>query len=241
MNLQKIIEEFVKEGNEEYIYNEFSFQHELGCYLRRVLENKEYKIKFEINLKELVSSCKKECDILIFDKKNNPIYAIELKYLKENCAEPRRMFQCVEDMIFMNDTVNGIKTIKETYCVVVTENCNFYQGDSNRNKSVIKMHIDNLKKEKNKKDIAKQQLEYLNEIEENFDKKPKEYPSIYEYFRENNQDAWKYGKYFYSQIKKEKPVILKECLNKQVEKIEWNPISGNNKSRYYILSFKRRY
>ena len=110
-----------------YVYNEFSFQHELGNYLR----DKNYNVKFEynvINLSTSIQTCKKEIDILILDRNGKAKYAIELKYLKKGSGVPKRMFHCVEDMRFMKDVVTNIPEIKSSYCVVITEDHNFYNG-----------------------------------------------------------------------------------------------------------------
>ena len=237
-----------KNKTDKYIYNEFSLQHELGSYLREILKDYNYKIKFEANLKKDydVHSCKSECDLLILNQDGNPEYAIELKYLTDDCAVPRRMFQCIEDMIFMNDTVKQNKSFIKTYCVVITENSRFYEGEANRNIDIIKMHLSNLEKGKNNKTIEElsrieTQLEYLHEIEKYYETNPNKYPSIYEYFRNNNEKFWKNGKYIYSQIKNEEPVILKKQLNGQVEKLEWLSIEDvDEKYKYYILEFQRR-
>ena len=141
-----------KDGKEfkQYVYNEFSFQHELGNYLRKKLNeqegNEDYIIKFEYNINDLckdingndekarkLNSWKREIDIVIlkFEKeKIKEVYAMELKYLK-NKAFPYRMLQCVKDMRFMKDIfkINN-DIIKGTYCVVITENEGFYIGDN---------------------------------------------------------------------------------------------------------------
>ena len=63
-----------KNEDEQYVYNEFSLQHELGNYLRYKLNKKtedEYIVKFEYNINDLlddnetIDTCKKEIDILM--------------------------------------------------------------------------------------------------------------------------------------------------------------------------------
>lgn len=203
-----------------YIYNEISLQHELGIYLR-----KDHIIKFEVNLnkKNQINSRKTECDILILNSKGDAEYAIELKYLPKDCGVPRRMFQCVEDMVFMKDVAQALDI--KTYCIVITEDKNYYVGQANKNKNVIEMHLKNAKDDQKK---------ILKEIKNNFEK----YPSIYEYFREGNEEKWKNGKYIYSQLKNEEPVVCIEDFKGQIEKIDWKPLMGD--SKYYILSFERR-
>lgn len=243
-----VAQSFIAKEKDKYIYNEFSFQHELGNYLRKIFSSKNYKIKFELNVKTQyqVKSCKSESDIFILDQNGEAKYAIELKYLKKNCAEPRRMFQCVEDMQFMSDVVKQIKSIDKAFCVVITENTRLYQGESNRNKSIIDSHIknlnDNLKKIKNNdsKNEVKKQLEYLKEISKNY-RDSQKYPTIYDYFRKGNQEAWENGKYVYSQIKKEKPIIKIDEFSNKIKEIHWQPIKDiDEKYQYYILSFSRR-
>ena len=75
-----------KNDIKRYVYNEFSLQHELGNYLRYILnkEKKEWIIKFEYNIENLeknkkIETCKKEIDILAINKNTNDKYAIELK------------------------------------------------------------------------------------------------------------------------------------------------------------------
>ena len=127
MNIKKHIEMFVRTKiNNDNIYNEFSLQHELGFYLREEL--KSFKVEFERNVKFfsdnqdenfLKKFIKKEMDIVAYKEntKNLEKYAIELKY-PTNGAYPRRMFQFVEDIKFMEQVKDELGFTK-TYCLTL--------------------------------------------------------------------------------------------------------------------------
>ena len=81
------------------LYNEYSLQHELGIFLRNQCTN--YSVQFERNTSFFginTATVKQEIDIAVFDK--NEKFAIELKFPR-NGAYPRRMFQFVEDICFI--------------------------------------------------------------------------------------------------------------------------------------------
>lgn len=112
--------------NNDNVYNEFSLQHELGFYLREKL--KSFKVEFERNVKFfsdnqdenfLKKFVKKEMDIVAYKEntKNLEKYAIELKY-PTNGAYPRRMFQFVEDIKFMEQVKDELGFTK-TYCLTL--------------------------------------------------------------------------------------------------------------------------
>lgn len=131
-----LIENFFKYLKEETIeiYNEFSFQHELGIYLRNLDKNKEYKIEFERNIKTVLplktyetlikkyesditeGKTKREIDIYIENKNTKEQYAIELKFPK-NGAYPDQMLKFISDMKFMQILKNVGFT--KTYCVTI--------------------------------------------------------------------------------------------------------------------------
>lgn len=127
MNIKKLIETFVKSKiNHDAIYNEFSLQHELGIFLREEL--KSFKVEFERNVKFFSESqdenflkkfVKKEMDVVAYKRnsKNLEKYAIELKY-PTNGAYPRRMFQFVEDIKFMEQAKDELGFTK-TYCLTL--------------------------------------------------------------------------------------------------------------------------
>lgn len=85
------------------IYNEFSFQHELGIYIRNNMPG--YKVQFERNANHFINinnanTIKKEIDIVVFDSKEK--FAIELKYPRHG-QYPVRMFNFIEDIQFMEE------------------------------------------------------------------------------------------------------------------------------------------
>lgn len=113
------------------IYNEFSLQHELGIYLREKL-GENYRVLFEKNRKYFTKAhaekdwCKKEIDITVMKKSGDewkPSFAIELKF-PQNKAYPRRMFQFIEDMQFMEQAKDRCK-FESTYCIALTYDINF--------------------------------------------------------------------------------------------------------------------
>ncbi len=83
--------------NHIVIYNEFSFQHELGMYFRNRLTN--YNITFERNIKDFNIEdndtnnpmVKHEIDIVIEDKNNDSKFAIELKFPRKGMY-PEQMY-----------------------------------------------------------------------------------------------------------------------------------------------------
>ena len=81
------------------LYNEYSLQHELGIFLRNKCP--KYSVQFERNTNFF--GVKQEIDIAVFDK--NEKFAIELKFPR-NRAYPRRMFQFVEDICFIERLKN---------------------------------------------------------------------------------------------------------------------------------------
>ena len=136
--MKQIIQNFLdnvlgKLLNDNDVYNEFSFQHELGIYLRNELKKRgNYKVQFERNVNNVFgssfSSVKKEMDIYIFNKDNEAErYAIELKFPR-NMQIPGRMYGFVKDINFMEDVKNkGNAT--NAYTIALVENKNFYSGN----------------------------------------------------------------------------------------------------------------
>lgn len=175
MDLKKLIQEFIEgkiqekefiqfnqysvkesliaqEIDKKYIYNEISFQHELGEYLRRRLEKENYIVQFERNINDFgyrntsqkKNFAKKEMDIVILNKQNTKNnYIIELKYhSKKNTRYHDTTADCIKDIRFVNDIVNTKKeqenrtqmNFKKGYCVTIVEDKQFYTK-SNREKS----------------------------------------------------------------------------------------------------------
>lgn len=134
-NLKDLLTEFMNtigDGTVE-VYNEFSLQHELGCYLRKRLPV-SYKVQFERNSKFFGigfngETTKHEIDIVIFNDSER--FAIELKY-PLNGQYPELMYSFINDIKFMEEMKNS--GFKETYCLILVENKNYYSG---RNKSGI--------------------------------------------------------------------------------------------------------
>lgn len=125
--LQKILHDFfayaIKYRIE--IYNEFSFQHELGIYLRDIL-GPNYKVQFERNVRYfgIHTTSKHEIDIVIFNDQEK-LAAIELKYPK-NGQYPKQMFKFIQDIKFMEEVKNG--GFQETYSITLVQDHNFYEG-----------------------------------------------------------------------------------------------------------------
>lgn len=148
---EQMIEEFFAYlcENELEIYNEFSFQHELGIFLRDKLrkeckDGQAYKIEFERNAKNYfginysyfnIKSLKKEIDIAIYKKDYSQQYAIELKF-PLNRQYPEQMFNCIKDVRFMQELVNQ-KKFQKTYCITLVwahgRGRPFYKGNHEGN------------------------------------------------------------------------------------------------------------
>ena len=109
--------------NQIEVYNEFSLQHELGIYLRKVFT--QYKIQFERNTKFFgISNCiKHEIDIVIYNETEK--YAIELKY-PLNGQYPEQMYSFVKDIKFCEELKE--KGFNATFCVTLVQDKNFYAG-----------------------------------------------------------------------------------------------------------------
>ena len=217
-----------------YIYNEFSFQHELGIYLREKYQGK-YIIKFEKKTK--ANSCKSEIDIYITDLKGNGVYAIELKFLK-NSEIPDRMFGCLEDMKFMYDVLTQEEKMKKTFCVVIAKTPCFYEGDIPKTirKELIDAYRELEKKEEN---------EQLKKFLKNYDN----YYNVYYYFRAKEEqknkkyiDQRKSLDIVYGQTKgKLRLLDTKACMNTISKSIpiEWKTLIKGEKPKYYIIELKK--
>ena len=133
MNIQIMMMNFftyIEESSIE-IYNEFSFQHELGIYLRKNLPT-NYKVQFERNVNcfsKITTTIKKEIDISICNTiDETERYAIELKY-PLNGQYPEQMYSFIKDIKFMEQ----LKELgfKNTYVVVLVKDKPFYKGVNN--------------------------------------------------------------------------------------------------------------
>ena len=132
LDLKSLVESFFFyiEAEEIEIYNEFSFQHELGIFLRKELE--DYTIQFERNVSYSSISnqtIKKEIDISIFNEDKSERYAIELKH-PLNGQYPEQMYSFVKDIKFMEELKESRFT--KTAVVVLVSNRPFYEGRSNQ-------------------------------------------------------------------------------------------------------------
>lgn len=136
--IKQLICDFLQDPNRRSIYNEFSFQHELGIYLREKLNNLgfSYLVEFERNVSYfgISKTVKKEIDIVIYQKDSQgeitrKIAAIELKYHPKSCAVNKRMKAGITDIQFMEELKqNGFE---HTYVCCITGNESFFTN-SNR-------------------------------------------------------------------------------------------------------------
>ena len=133
-----MIENFIREfmmlisnGSVE-VYNEFSLQHELGIYLRKVLGGK-YKVQFERNVSyfQIKGTLKKEMDIVIFNEDKIEKYCIELKY-PTNGQVPEQMFSMCKDIKFLEQLKENGFT--KCYSLNLVEESAFY--DSNKSEGI---------------------------------------------------------------------------------------------------------
>ena len=132
IDLKELIESFFlyRETENIEIYNEFSFQHELGIFLRREL--KEYIIQFERNVSYFSinsQTIKKEIDITIFNHDKSEKHAIELKR-PLNGQYPEQMYSFVKDIKFMEELKENGFT--KTAVVVLVSHKPFYEGKNNQ-------------------------------------------------------------------------------------------------------------
>lgn len=163
MEIQDIkshIEDFLHYAikNKIELYNEVSLQHELGIYLRNELKKEKYAVQFERNIsffgydeKSLPSKnnehgwVKKEIDIVIFNDMES--FAIELKFPRKR-AYPRRMFQFIEDIRFIEQLKDS--GFKGGCTFVLVDDKNFCT-DNNLEKSGIYGYFRGKEKEINGK------------------------------------------------------------------------------------------
>lgn len=128
--MRDLLEEFmVKVAQEEVeIYNEFSFQHELGIFLRAKFPDR--KVQFERNVSffglDKSNFVKREIDICIYDE-SQCYAAIELKFPR-NGQVPEQMFSFCKDIQFLEQLKSS--TFNEAYFLVYCEDKSFYQGES---------------------------------------------------------------------------------------------------------------
>ena len=114
------------------IYNEFSFQHELGIYLRKKFPDK--KVQFERNVEyfgfDKSALVKKEIDISVFsDDKTDMSCVFELKY-PQNGQYPEQMYSFCKDIVLLEQMVRG--GFEKAYFVDVVDDPLFYSGRTGR-------------------------------------------------------------------------------------------------------------
>ncbi len=150
-NIREKLEEFIgllKSGKIE-VYNEFSFQHELGYFLRNQLKQHpgDFKIQFERNFKDLFDLSddeidgrfgtkkvrKKEIDISIFQGPVN-LASIELKFPR-NGQVPESMYSFVKDVKFLEGLTSSknkksINMFSKGFFICLVDDSLFYQGGS---------------------------------------------------------------------------------------------------------------
>jgi hypothetical protein len=131
LDLKKLVAKFFiyAEAEEIEIYNEFSFQHELGIFLRKELEG--YTIQFERNVSYFLirdRTIKKEIDITIFNQDKTEKYAIELKH-PLNGQYPEQMYSFVKDIKFMEELKE--RGFKKNAVIALVSDRPFYSGQNN--------------------------------------------------------------------------------------------------------------
>ena len=114
------------------IYNEISFQHELGKYIEEKLENEGYKVFYEKNMYDTIEEreekgwVKKEADIVIINKNNNEKYAIELKFSKgENARTSVVLYDYIKDIRFM-ELVKSENKFTNVYNFMIANSQKYY-------------------------------------------------------------------------------------------------------------------
>ena len=110
------------------IYNEFSFQHELGIHLRNKVPDK--KVQFERNVSHFFPShefVKNEIDIAVFSKDKSEMTSVcELKFPR-NGQYPEQMYSFCKDIVFLEQLVKA--GFENAYFIAVADDRLFYSGD----------------------------------------------------------------------------------------------------------------
>lgn len=159
--IKSTIEEFLKANDRRPIYNEFSFQHELGFFLREKITKKDenFKVEFERNVSYFgvnEETCKKEIDIVIYKDKNSKKnrYAIELNYHPIDSGITNRMKDSIKDIWFMEQL---LEYNFKTFVCVIAEDKRFYKDKARKNSHKINQYFLNKNPEtiEGKIDISK--------------------------------------------------------------------------------------
>ena len=137
---KQVLEDFISywRNNQDVvkIYNEFSFQFELGIYLR----SKGYKVEFEKNVEDVIKNykntviskkineAKKEIDLVIYNN-NEEKFAIELKYPR-NGAYPETFKMFKKDKEFIDELCNSKywagEEFKDGWSFILADNKNYF-------------------------------------------------------------------------------------------------------------------
>lgn len=121
-------------NNGKQIYNEASLQYELA----KFLEEKEYSVRLEFNIKDFMSKknqnfVKRDVDIVVFKEEKK--YAIELKFPRKG-QYPEQMYKFIQDILFMQE-VKDICKFDETYCLTIVDDDKFYNNILNKTPTSI--------------------------------------------------------------------------------------------------------
>lgn len=142
--------EFFESLQNEALYNETSFQFELGNYIKN--KYPEYIVEYERNIKnkniELDSNIikqmsetkhsillnngkrfKKEIDIFIYKKDLSEKYAIELKFPASKSGYTKAINEFEEDIEFVNFIKQNCKNFTDTYCINISRHKYLYSGN----------------------------------------------------------------------------------------------------------------
>ena len=131
-NIEELIEDFAEKigSGDVEIYNEFSLQHELGCYLREKMQGR--KIQFERNISYFnprrEKFIKKEIDISVFTCEENRFrleVAIELKFPR-NGQMPVQIYEFIKDIKFAEELRQA--GFENTFAVIFVDDSNFWKG-----------------------------------------------------------------------------------------------------------------
>ena len=228
--IQKFIEKSLGERiDKDFIYNEFSLQHELGIFLRKELEPFGFKVQFERNIEnffqipanlsgkertdwikvEQKKFCKHEMDILIFKNfdLDSEKYAIELKFPR-NGQYPEQMYSFIKDIKFM-EQVNEKFNIK-----TLVDDKNYYiKTGHEKDKSIYWYFRSENDTEKSETITAKQDIEKNTTIQKPTGNKAK---------NDNESD--------------EKWLEIK--LDNSYKKVEWKSILNSDLKNYRYYFFE---
>ena len=160
---EEFMTEFFKSLSLNSLYNEISFQFELGKFIEQKYKNYkvEYernitneKIELDENIKRNISRnknhillnndnkrYKKEIDIFIYKPDLSEKYAIELKFPSSTDGYTNANKKFIEDIEFVNFIKDNCKNFKGTYCINIARHKNLYSGgklDITRKRNDIK-------------------------------------------------------------------------------------------------------